>query len=620
MHVASIRFIFLLSLCSCALIRAQVIVDTYNELQPQQRRLIQVWLDDYKKVSGKTLEPDAFFESLPVSQRTTFQAVTHALLTTPLTDQSGKKFGTVLDVVDRVEHVAGKVEGASGDEQYRIYISLKPDAYELLDRSKEFKRGMDNTVYHKGYPICFRQGGLPSIQISMTHDRKRADIDVDYRSSRFPASLVNGHLTASNSDVRAGNNHERHVGRWEGLENWWASWFGMARKDKQDPSIQQVADGTVPTETPKGKGKLEDATNDLLTAWLVDQNPRQALAYFSPKSFSCLLLHHSETDTVNRGLAPAVILRDMKYGNEAMGKVASLEGVVEAVTLQNPQVKLSEHQYSKLFSLYEVPESLGVRHECDYVYGGMAPPKNVSDKFGKYFATVLRLKGQGGKSAVLRMLWAKEDGNWRIVSFDTEPEAGTGSPDLRPKIEAVKVETMPGDAQMLQSNLAFLSAWLVKRDVPAALRYVSPRGLACAGLYKSAETAMPSTNAERQKMIVTGMNGLLNSRPAARGAKLADYIASVQIVNPGAHHVRQPHSTEFTVFGIPDHAAEVIECANRVRGQELKFKPVAEPKYGNYFVSAFKVVTPGSEGDVLYLMWGKDQGAWKIASFHVEQH
>ena len=44
------------------------------------------------------------------------------------------------------------------------------------------------------------------MQISMSEDGLQADIDVDYRSSGSPQSLFNGHLTASNSDIRAGEN------------------------------------------------------------------------------------------------------------------------------------------------------------------------------------------------------------------------------------------------------------------------------------------------------------------------------------------------------------------------------------------------------------------------------
>ena len=97
-------------------------------------------------------------------------------------------------------------------------MQLKTSAIDTLTRSREFERGVDNTVFHHGYPINYRQqGGTPSIQISIALDHVRADVDVDYRSSGFPLALFNGHLSASNSDVRAGDNYDRHTNRWTGL-------------------------------------------------------------------------------------------------------------------------------------------------------------------------------------------------------------------------------------------------------------------------------------------------------------------------------------------------------------------------------------------------------------------
>jgi hypothetical protein len=69
-----------------------------------------------------------------------------------------------------------------------MYVRLTPNAREMLNRSREFKRGVDNTVYHKGYPINYReQHGTPSIQISIAMDGRLADVDVDYRASFFPS-------------------------------------------------------------------------------------------------------------------------------------------------------------------------------------------------------------------------------------------------------------------------------------------------------------------------------------------------------------------------------------------------------------------------------------------------
>ena len=101
-----------------------------------------------------------------------------------------------------------------------------------LKRSQQFKRSQDNAVFHQGYPTNYReQGGIPSVQISIALDGRRADVDVDYRSPTFPIGLFNGHLSSSNSDVRAGNNYDRHLDKWTGFQNWWRSFFGVHQEN-----------------------------------------------------------------------------------------------------------------------------------------------------------------------------------------------------------------------------------------------------------------------------------------------------------------------------------------------------------------------------------------------------
>ena len=145
-----------------------------------------------------------------------------------MTDSQGKSLGRAIDLVAAVDQVMGEESGAGGDMQFRLYVYLKPNAVDILSRSQEFFHDKDNSVYHKGFPICYRlKNGPPSIQFSISRDHKLSDVDVDYRSSGFPKGLVNGHLTAANSDVRAGNNLARHDGRWSGLNGWWRDVFGQ---------------------------------------------------------------------------------------------------------------------------------------------------------------------------------------------------------------------------------------------------------------------------------------------------------------------------------------------------------------------------------------------------------
>ena len=130
----------------------------YSELDERRQQLVGDWVARFTKVTGQSLDARAFYdEFLTLSTKTTFDAVTHALMTTPLTDASGQKFGDGLTIIERVDSVKGEVPETSSDRQFRMYARLTANAREMLERSQEFKRGVDNTVYHKGYPINYRE-------------------------------------------------------------------------------------------------------------------------------------------------------------------------------------------------------------------------------------------------------------------------------------------------------------------------------------------------------------------------------------------------------------------------------------------------------------------------------
>jgi len=207
----------------------------YDTLHPEQRALVDDWMKRFSATIHEKVDARQAFNNLSLSTRTTFNAVTHALVSTQLTSAAGAKLGSAIQIVDKLDTVRGEVLGARGDEQFRIYVQLKPAALDLLDQTQEFHRTEDNAVYHKGYPICYRsKPSAPSIQVSASRDKTRADVDVDYKSSGFPKGLVNGHLSAANSDVRAGRNDGVHNRQWSGLNNWWRHLLSLPRNTKND--------------------------------------------------------------------------------------------------------------------------------------------------------------------------------------------------------------------------------------------------------------------------------------------------------------------------------------------------------------------------------------------------
>jgi hypothetical protein len=129
--------------------------ESYETLRPEQKQLIEDYVRRYNQTTGGKLVPEQVYEGARLSMRTTFDAVTHALLSTELTDAQGKSLGRAIDLVEAVDDVLGQEAGVGGDRQFRMYVYLTPKAVDTLSRSQEFFRDKDNTVYHKGFPSAF---------------------------------------------------------------------------------------------------------------------------------------------------------------------------------------------------------------------------------------------------------------------------------------------------------------------------------------------------------------------------------------------------------------------------------------------------------------------------------
>src|SRR5215475_10842394 len=392
---------------------------TYEELSPAQKELIDEWYAEYNQMTHDHSQPSEY-NQFSMSTRTTFEAVTHALMTTELTDKSGKSLGSALNLVQSIESINGKVPRARGDLQFRIYVVLQPDAVEKLKASSEFFRDRDNTVYHHGYPLNYRQdGGAPSIQFSVAKDTRHADIDVDYRSAKFPAALVNGHLTAANSDVRAGGNTQKHLQRWQGLADWWHNLFGFPEEVEASESVME---GEIPPIPRKGDDKVETAAADYLTAWLVEQKPNLSAAYLSSLSFSCLEEYGPNSGSVvSAGVAPYLAANEMAAMNRIIGKINALEEAVEPLSLHDRNLKPVKQRYQTAFSLYQVSNGLAADFICDPDrafddFDKVRAERSMS-KYGSYFASVFRLKGPKAsakaKTDAVTLLWKKEGKYWK---------------------------------------------------------------------------------------------------------------------------------------------------------------------------------------------------------------
>ena len=94
---------------------------SYATLRPEQKLLVDDFVRRYNQATGSELVPEHAYDKARLSVRTTFDAVTHALLNAKITDTTGKHLGHAIDLVAAVDEVMGEEAGVSGDRQFRVY-------------------------------------------------------------------------------------------------------------------------------------------------------------------------------------------------------------------------------------------------------------------------------------------------------------------------------------------------------------------------------------------------------------------------------------------------------------------------------------------------------------------
>jgi hypothetical protein len=592
----------------------QEIGKSYSKLQPEQKRLVDDYVSHYNQTTGSKVVPQEAYDNARMSVRTTFDAVTHALSKTKLTDAQGKSLGRAIDLIDSVDEVMGEESGVGGDRQFRIYVYLKPDVVDTLVKSQEFVRDHDNTVYHKGFPISYRlKNGPPSIQFSISRDNKMADVDVDYRSSGFPKGLVNGHLTAANSDVRAGNNLDKHDERWAGLNGWWREVFGLLGSGGKPPK-EKVTErlGHIPLNPGvKADKGIDESAHDFLKAWVVDKRPNLSVAYFSRRSYPCLETMAQEN---RKPMAPGMVTLRVEM---AMNKfttttatVNSVGDVFEPADQWLKELKEAKNAYGSEFRLVSVPSDIGADEECVPV------PDDESGKRPqeKYYGTAFKEKQGGSGNKTMSLLWAQEGGYWKIIAVRIEDSSDAG---IVPKNAAVSVpaeeepKSIAGDPGTVKDITQFYQIWVGKRDSAQASKFASQLSYACLRAPSAAEKSLtPSAR------IRSGLELALGRVP--QGANLSAMMSSVQPVNDLLRPVDQENSKAFAIMAVPDQMADSFKCQNRKLPEKTpELKPV-DAKYGTYYLSASRLNFGEEESPALLVLWAKEQAGWKVVAWAVE--
>ena len=100
--------------------------------------------------------------------------------------------------------------------------------------------------------------------------------------------------------------------------------------------------------------------------------------------------------------------------------MAGLADVAEAAEPEHPGLKTVKHGKDTAYALVAVPDSLAPAMMCEkeshqHPYAGEDP---ATLKYGNYYDMVFELKTPGEHPASLSFLWGKDNGKWKIISYE----------------------------------------------------------------------------------------------------------------------------------------------------------------------------------------------------------
>ena len=385
------------------------------------------------------------------------------------------------------------------------------------------------------------------------------------------------------------------------------------RLDRPPDAKDTISAFTLPKIPRAGKKKIDEMVPDFLRAWLVEGDVVAAMGYVSERSYACLAQDAPDPSAFDRGLAPVQILVNLKAAHDALGRHDSLEGLTIGLPLPIPGLRAGPQPNQAQYVLYDVSDDLAARFDCASQLTPGAPTKRPH-AYGEHFAATFRIAGAASDTSIA-LLWAKEDGYWKIVSWHVAPKPDATPVPVTPAEPAVV--RIKADLVLVHAAKTFVDAWLVRKDYDAAfrvplaeqLRLLRPRARS-----RRAGVAVRSTMPARRSARVS--NGSANG--LARRAVWSTILEAAEPLHPLIRVMDQPYSRIFSLTSFPTALADAVECEARRRGA---VPPDPMPlEYGHAFGMTFRFRTQAGDAPVLRLLWRKEDSAWRVTSDQINCH
>ncbi|HEX7780999.1 MAG TPA: hypothetical protein VF424_17245, partial [Vicinamibacterales bacterium] len=349
---------------------------------------------------------------------------------------------------------------------------------------------------------------------------------------------------------------------------------------------------------------------DFLTAWLIEGDVIAAMGYVSERAYACLAQDSENPSDFDRGMAPFQLMVNLKAAHDALGTRSSLDGLVVGTRLTKPGLRVVRQPHHAQFVVYAVPDDMATAFDCE---SRLTPgdPKSIRRAYGNYFGATFYLAGR--RDVPVALLWGKENGYWKIVSWQSGATDDGSTPPPDPVVEP-KIVRISADPSFVQAARGFLESWLIRKDYDAAFGYFSPKSYACSNLERSeGETAIASPE-EAGRALRAALEASGKAIGPQRG--LDGVVEAAEPFHSAIRVMNHAYSRVFSLSSIPNALADAAECAARAAGSRV---PDPLPlEYSNAFGTTVRFKTRAGDAPVLRLLWRNEAGTWRITAYGVE--
>jgi hypothetical protein len=171
------------------------------------------------------------------------------------------------------------------------------------------------------------------------------------------------------------------------------------------------------------------------------------------------------------------------------------------------------------------------------------------------------------------------------------------------------------DPELVRAASDFAERWLVGKQVDQAFQYLSRASYACVNLYRSDDVPEAMTPDAQAELTRSGMEKVATKLGTVK--TLREAIVAPEVSHPELKLVKHSNAQAFALISIPDYMAAAADCARRAPGEDLVFDESAGRGYGNAYAMGFKVAEAEGDPAALWLVWTRQSGNWKIASYAV---